>query len=58
MMIDEPATEPEGPRDALQRAMDRRRASYAELPGLGNIRADRSIPIRNRNHSVRHRAIR
>lgn len=43
---------------ALEAAIARRKASYEELPGLGSIRADRSIPIRSRRHSVRHLAIR
>ena len=45
-------------RAALEAATARRRAAYEEMPGLGSIRADRSIPIRSRKHSVRHLAIR
>lgn len=44
--------------DALLRATARRLAAYAELPGLGDIRADRSLPIRERRHSVPRKAIR
>jgi len=41
---------------ALDRAIARRIASYSDL-SLGSIRADRSIPIRTRSHSVSHKAI-
>lgn len=57
-MTPDPADTAAANKAALEAAIARRKASYAELPGLGSIRADRSIPIRNRKHSVRHLAIR
>lgn len=43
---------------AMIAATQRRLAEAAAMPGLGSIRADRSIPIRTRRHSIRHKAIR
>ena len=42
---------------ALERAIARRIASYDDL-SLGDIKADRTLPIRNRSHSVSHKSIR
>lgn len=54
-MTNEPIADPADPHaDRIARL----RAEYAALPGLGSIRADRTIPIRNRRHSVSHKAIR
>lgn len=46
------------PTQALIEATARRLAEAQAMPGLGPIRADRSIPIKNRRHSIRHKAIR
>ncbi len=43
---------------AMIAATARRLAEAQAMPGLGSIRADRSIPIKARRHSIRHRAIR
>ncbi len=41
--------------DPLAQAMRRRLRAYAELPGLGDIKADRTIR-RSHKHSTPHRA--
>jgi len=43
---------------ALMAATARRLAEAQAMPGLGSIRADRSIPRRSRRHSVSHKALR
>jgi len=43
--------------DPLVQAMRRRMRAYAELPGLGDIKADRTIR-RSHKHSVKHKACR
>lgn len=43
---------------AMMEATARRLRDAQEMPGLGSIRADRSIPIKSRRHSIRHKAIR
>lgn len=43
---------------AMIEATARRLAAAQEMPGLGSIRADRTIPIKARRHSIRHKAIR
>ena len=43
---------------AMIAATARRLAEAQAMPGLGSIRADRSIPIKSRRHSIRHKAIR
>lgn len=47
---------PEQIRQSIREAVNRRIASYSEI-SLGPIRADRSIPIRSRRHSISHKAI-
>jgi hypothetical protein len=42
--------------DAMIAAMSRRLAETQAMPGLGSIRADRTIPIKSRKHSVFHKA--
>ena len=44
--------------EALTAAVMRRIEEAKAMPGLGDIRADRSIPIRSRKHSVSHKALR
>jgi len=44
--------------EALIRATARRMAEAQAMPGLGGIRANRSLPIKSRRHSIPRLAIR
>ena len=54
--MNEPEMTQEEIRKAIEEATARRIASYSEF-SLGPIRANRSIPIRSRRHSISHKAI-